>query len=287
VRDSIQAAAPKGRLPAALIAVALTVLGVTAIAGAALETKRAEKRLDPGEKGSASAKCSKGTRAVSGGFDAPGFTADPPDGSYVEAFATLRSTKRKWSSTAGNFFNAADPGTLLDFAYCSHKLPRLRARSSSSTTVPNGGLESLTVRCPRGGEAVWGGFKAPGSGFNQVAVFESRRLGKRRWRVTGQGTSLSESRLKAFAYCAKHKLGLTEKVATTRSAQDTVILARKARCKKGEVAVSGGFASTLDEDVYVQVFRSRRAGKRGWKAAAGSYPSSGTLTEWDVYAYCL
>ena len=237
--------------------------------------------------GSATANCNKGTRAVSGGFDAPGFAADPPDGSYVEAFATLRSTRRRWTSTAGNFLSAADRGTLLDFAYCSDKLPRLRTKSSSSTTVPNGGLESLTVRCPKGGEAVSGGFKAPGSGFNQVAVFESRRLGKRKWVVTGSGTSTSESRLKAFAYCAKHKLGLTEKVATTSSAQDSVILAQKARCKEGEVAVSGGFASTLDEDVYVQVFRSRRAGKRGWKAAAGSYPSGGTLTEWDVYAYCL
>jgi hypothetical protein len=37
----------------------------------------------------------------------------------------------------------------------------------------------------------------------------------------------------------------------------------------------------------VTLLQSRRARKRGWKAAAANYTGGGTIVSWDVYAYCL
>jgi hypothetical protein len=288
VRDPVRTIRRRRGLLSLLIAVPIALLGMTAIAGA-LTTKRAEVSVAPGDTDSASAKCKKGTRAVSGGFDDPSY-------SVIEAgllpVSSKRSARRVWRSSGTNHPGATAAATLVDFAYCSDALPKLKTKSAASTTVPNGGLKSLAARCPKGGEAISGGFKAPGEGANQVQVFESRRVGKRTWRVKGSGTSGSESRLNAFAYCAKDELGLRAKVASTSTTQDSVKLSEKARCKKGQQAVSGGFGTKVDRNAgghpeqYLEPFRSRRVHKRVWKAAAGAFTSGPTVT-WDVYVYCM
>ena len=271
------------RLRIALTGVVLGALGTVAIASGAAQTKTAEITLAPGELGTASAKCKRGTQATSGGFNVPGFTADTEI--FLLTTASVREGRRTWSSSAENAPTSPNSGRLVDFAYCSRGIGRVTTKTESSTNVPNGGLETLTPRCPRGSEAVSGGFETPGSGQNQVAVLESRRIKDRAWRVTGEGTSLSEARLNAFVNCAKEKLGLSAKRATDRTSQDITDLAATARCKKGQRAVSGGFA-VKGEGAYVTVFRSRRAGKRGWKAAAANYSGDDPAT-WNVHAYCL
>jgi hypothetical protein len=274
------------RLPAALMAIVLTVLATVAMAGGAPKAKKAEVTLAPGDLGTASVNCRRGTRVTSGGFDVPGFTAD--SSTFVLTTASVRDGGRTWSSSAENNSSSPSSGTLVDFAYCSDELPRLRTKSKSSDTVPNGGVKSLTVHCPRGGEAIAGGFKTPGSGMNQVALFESRRIGQRQWRVTGEGTSLSESRLRAFAYCASDKLGLEAKASSDSTDQESTDVAAKAKCKRGERPISGGFEMEGDAGAgaYVTPFESKRVHKRGWKASAASYSGDNTVT-WKVYAYCL
>ena len=267
----------------ALTGVVLGALGAVAIASGAAQTKTAEITLAPGELGTASAKCKRGRQATSGGFNVPGFTADTEI--FVLATASVRKGRRTWSSSAENAPTSPSSGKLVDFAYCSRGIRRVTTKTERSTSVPNGGLESLTPRCPRGSEAVSGGFETPGSAQNQVAVFESRRIKDRTWRVTGQGTSGSEARLNAFVYCAEDKLGLSVKRASDSTSQDNTDLAATARCKKGQRAVSGGFAMK-GAGAYVTVFRSRRARARSWKAAAANYSGDDPVT-WSAYAYCL
>ena len=190
----------------ALTGVVLGALGAVAIASGAAETMTAEITLAPGELGTASAKCKRGTQATSGGFNVPGFTADSE--TFVLATASVRKARRTWSSSAENAPSSPSSAKLVDFAYCSRGIRGVTTNTASSTNVPNGGLESLTPRCPRGSEAVSGGFETPGTGQNQVAVFESRRIEDRTWRVTGQGTSGSEARLNAFVDRAEDRLGL-------------------------------------------------------------------------------
>jgi hypothetical protein len=263
----------------------VAIVATAGIAGGALKTKQAQVSIAAGETKSATAKCKQGTRAVSGGFDSPDFDIAFVD-SIVSPNGSFRSSKREWTSTGTDYPGANEPGTLISYAYCSDELPKLKTKSEQ-TTIPNGAFGSLTVRCPKGGEAVSGGFEAPGSGANQVQQLESRRKGKRKWVVTGTGTG-SDDQLIGFAYCAKHKLGLKTKVASASTDQDSVPLSEKARCKKGQQAVSGGFGTEVDvlEGGYTQPLQSRRAGKRGWQAVAANYSGDLPVT-WNVYVYCL
>lgn len=270
------------------IATSIAMLGVIGIANGAFKTKQATEDIATGESGSATATCKKGTRAVSGGFDAPGFTPDGFSGSFVQTFASQRSSKREWTSTAGNFILAED-GTLVDYAYCTDELPKLKA-VSETITLDSAEVDSVEARCPKGGEAVSGGFAAPGEPFDNAFPFASRRAGKRRWVVTGYGAGAG-SELTAYAYCAKDKLGLRRKLASSSTTEDEVNVSDVARCKKGQRVVSGGFASSIDttkeaQNLFVEPFQSLREGKRGWRAGTANY-TDGPTVEWDVYAYCL
>jgi hypothetical protein len=279
------------RVVTSVLIAGLAVAATAGIAGGALKTKQAQVSVAPAETESVTATCKKGTRAVSGGFDAPALTDDSSHGSYVQTFASLRSSKREWRSTATNYFSVPEAGTLTDFAYCSDDLPRLKARSVSAT-IPEDDTQTLTAHCPRGGEAVSGGFAAEtqAAGFEGGFPLESRRAGNRGWKVTAYSAGLAEgANVTAYAYCAKEKVRLKAKSATTSTSSGEENIAAKARCKKGEQAISGGFGAPADGNggAYVEPFQSRRAGKRGWKAATAAYASGGSTVDWSVYVYCL
>jgi hypothetical protein len=275
---------------ACVFGTATLAMGISVATGA-LKTKKTEVSVAPGTTESATAKCKQGARAVSGGFDAPALTDDSSHGSYVQTFASRRSAKREWTSTATNYFSVPESGTLTGFAYCSDELPKLKTKSRS-TTIPNNETQSVTARCPKGGEAVSGGFDADSdaSNFNGTFPLESRRVGKRKWKVTAASFSPPDGAdITVSAYCAKHAVGLKKKSATTSTSSQEENIAAKARCKKGQQAISGGFGAPEDGNTgaYVEPFESRRAGKRGWKAATGAYADSGSTVDWSVYAYCL
>jgi hypothetical protein len=273
------------KILSALLVTSLAIVTTVGVAGGALKTKRAEISIDPGETKSVTAKCKPRTQAVSGGFDSPDFEIDF-DGSIVQPSGSFPTAKRKWTSTGDGYVGSTLPGTFISYAYCSDELPKLKAKSES-TTIATDEFGSVTVRCPKGGEAVSGGFQAPGSSSNQVQPVESRRKGKRTWVVTGIGTG-SDEQLIAYAYCAKDKLGLKPKVASASTDQDEVALSAKARCKKGQEAISGGFGTRGDlNEVYTQPLQARRAGKRGWRAVAANYSGDDDPVTWDVYAYCM
>jgi phage terminase large subunit-like protein len=82
-----------------------------------LKTKEASTTVGADEIGSATARCRKGSEAVSGGYFAPGgFDLDV--GSEIYFYESFRKGKRKWTASG---LNLGDPATLTVFAYCEKK----------------------------------------------------------------------------------------------------------------------------------------------------------------------
>jgi hypothetical protein len=72
--------------------------------------------------GSVTAKCKKGSTAVSGGFSGEvdaSFVSSPPDGAGVRAFTSRREGGRKWEAVAANFGDGN--GSLTNYVYCEKK----------------------------------------------------------------------------------------------------------------------------------------------------------------------
>ena len=97
----------------ALIAFAALV-AVIAPASWALRTRSASTTIAPDEKGAATAKCRKGSEAVSGGFFAPG-GFDLNTGSEIYFYESHRVGKRRWTASG---LNQGDPARLTAYAYC-------------------------------------------------------------------------------------------------------------------------------------------------------------------------
>jgi hypothetical protein len=286
----------RGRRTIGIVVLAVLAAAANAgIAGGTIKFKKSTISLvADGDEQSTTATCKRGLRAVAGGFNGPGFVADG-DGPYQIPLTSLRESKRKWTGSA---VDDADGGPYTVIAVCSDELPKLKQKSAT-TTIPEDedDIGTTSAKCPRGGEAVSGGFvpeiaDADGSDFNFVT--ESRRTGKRGWQVTAYNNSSEPLDLSAFVYCAKEKLGLKTKSAATETSSTNVNISAKAKCPKGHRAISGGFRGTLQADpdtfsreVFSQPFVSRPADKRGWLAGIGAYPDPGFVDELKTFAYCL
>jgi hypothetical protein len=74
------------------------------------------------QSGAVTAKCKKGTRAISGGFLGlvdESFLADPDSGSGVIPYLSRRAGGRKWETQALNF--GGESGELTGYVYCEKK----------------------------------------------------------------------------------------------------------------------------------------------------------------------
>jgi hypothetical protein len=268
-----------------LIAVgALAVVG--GIASAKLKTRSDRTTITAHGNGSATAKCPHGSEAVAGGFSAPGF--DPRfNGRSILSFTSKRTGNRRWK-TQGHNFSSTNPqsGKLISYAYCNTHEPDLKVRSKSrvlSAFDPG----SATAKCPRGSEAVSGGWTSPDAAGGGKAVFAvaSQRIRERKWKVFAYNNDQTSSqRLVAFAYCDKHEPGLNAE------SNDVKVPSGKKRsvtahCRHGRKAVSGGFSARVDTNADGPFpFVSKRTKGGDWKASAvgngsGRHP-------FKVFAYC-
>jgi len=248
--------------------------------------KSRSAELAPKTDGSTRAKCSSGAsrHLVSGGFASD----SPVQGeatSTIAAFASEPAGKRAWSLRAGNFLGA--PETVTASVLCSKQNPEVRVRSKRAA-VGAGAESKLTVKCGKREEAIAGGFSAPGSkqdGGPEVIAVESRRKGKRKWRVIAYNNSADvDGKLKAYARCAARRPHLrTVKIEGVAVDQAPVEL--RPRCEKGEELWSGGFIAGFESlEPFAAIIADRSyADGREWVSRFVGYQAGGPV---KAFAYC-
>ena len=267
----------------ALAAVVMTIAGAAAALGAV--QRRAATTLPAQATGSVTAKCRHGQVALAAGFASPGF--DPAaGGGPVVRFDSMPAGKRGVTTTGFNFGNQA--GELASFAYCGKRARPPQVKSKRVQVAPSR-YGSVVARCPRGSQAIAGGFATNQS----IITLTSKRAGKRGWKAAGvninnSGNPSERAQLVAYAYCKAPGPKIV-----TRSRDATVsngFRTSSVKCPRNGKALSGGFdghvsragnqlraAGTLDS--------KRAAHGRAWTTSALSVsaPNEATIT---TYAYC-
>ena len=267
-----------------LLVAAGAVAVMAGIATARIKSESKTKTVAALSDRSVSAKCGRGSEAVAGGFVAPGF--EPTfTGRSILPVASKRTSDRKWK-TKGYNFSATQSGKLKSIAYCDTQEPNLNVRSKTTTLPAQPSTGSATAKCPRGSEAVSGGWATPdGQGEDAPFAYESRRKGERKWKVSAfNNDNANAQRLVAYAYCDNHGPDLrakSDKVNVPAGEKRSA----KAKCRHGSKAYSGGFKGQVDPNASGPfAFTSKRTGGGDWQAkAAGN--NSGTH-KFKVYAYC-
>jgi hypothetical protein len=282
------------------------LLGIAGIATAALSVKSDSVTVDQDLKGSATAKCPRGSEAVSGGFASPDFDPRFNDASIIH-FDSHRTSAREWQSQAHNYGDAS--GELDAYAVCDSKSPPIVVRSKTKWVNPTPpvvmrsdppGVGTAIAKCPKGSEAVSGGFASPNNadqGRDATYPFTSKRVGNRKWTVRAINNDFQHRRkLKAFAYCDKSQPGLdvrSDQVAVPDNGKRTLDLG----CHPGDKPLSGGYASTIAANARSATFAftSRPISGDRWRVSAfGSRAgggakllsrrvTAGTLT---AFVYC-
>jgi hypothetical protein len=263
---------------ACILGTATLVVGIGVANGAKnLKTKSQTVEVDPGENGSATAKCRQGTKAVSGGFEAE-FDAFAP---FLLIEESRRTGGREWTSTA--FGNSGSSGDLTSFAYCRDQ--KLKTRSAT-TEVDPGDLDSVTARCRQGEKAFSGGFAAEEISPPTTPGFyltESFKQGKREWTVAAINIGNEPGDLSAYVHCRKGKGVKTKRAEETLSPAE--FDSAEARCSRKQRVVSGGFDLDVDwTTTGAWAMESQKVGKRGWEVAAQD--AGGVAHDLIAYAYC-
>jgi hypothetical protein len=162
-----------------------------------------ETTLSDSETGSVTAKCPRGTKALSGGFSTENFFVGLVDARAPLPFESRLSSKREWTASARNLGNLS--GTFSAQVVC-HEGKRLKT-TTDSTAAPDDGTYDLVATCKRGTRAVSGGFESsiPPQGEGGPWAFSSQRQGKRHWAVSFFVTYFDgiKATFTAYAYCEK------------------------------------------------------------------------------------
>ena len=235
-------------------------------------TKSKSKTIAADTNRNATAKCQRGSEAVSGGFAAPRLR------SHVH-----RALDPALHLEAEGQSQVEDPGPQprrhpVGAADLVRILRHARARAEGQVQEEDAAAfdpGSATARCPRGSEVVSGGFASPDArphGGDAVFTFTSKRKGQRKWKVSAYNNDpVNPQRLVAFAYCDEDQPGLR-----TRSANVNIPLAEKrsrtAECRHGRKAYSGGYKGSVDTNrkravpVRLEARQRRRLeGECGWE----------------------
>jgi hypothetical protein len=172
-----------------------------------LETESESTTIDFLEANTLTATCEPGRRAVSGGFEGD----NAPSEGFFLVHSSHRTDARTWSATGVNFGLATDADFSV-FVHCLKGGKRLTTESAS-TSVPENvgddyGAAAATAKCPKGRQAVSGGFEGSPFGDSAGDVFPhiSRKVGGRRWKVEAVNSNSGASgTLTAYVYCEKKK----------------------------------------------------------------------------------
>jgi hypothetical protein len=149
------------------------------------------------------ARCPKGTRVASGGFDSPKPYAGN-DAPAIFPFESKKSGKRKWTVAGTNLGNA--PGNLVAQVNC-HDRKGLKT-AEEELFIDRARVHRVVAECASGQRVVSGGFdySVEPSGFpGPTFVFSSHKLAKRSWEVKAIDFTPGPATLTAYAYCEKKK----------------------------------------------------------------------------------
>jgi hypothetical protein len=153
------------------------------------------------------ASCRPGTRVVGGGFATPSFSGQSGPG--VVTLTSKRASLRDWRIEAlnigGDDSSDSRPGTLIAYAYCVSKSPKL-VTVSKRAEVDSGAAQTTRIGCPAGSTAYSGGFdgnlKLTADGSASGALTSKRVDGGHAWRVRAVDISDSTSaHVTVYAYC--------------------------------------------------------------------------------------
>jgi hypothetical protein len=269
-----------------VLGAATLAVGIGVATGAKLKTRSVTETVPPDEFESVTAKCEKGTKAVSGGFESE-FESPPVTSPFLEVNESQRVGRRGWVTSALN--DGSSEGELASFAYCrGQKLTRV----ADTVPAPVGDFITATAKCPRGTKVISGAFE--GSPIDLVGttpvlyISESRRATKRTWEASAHSNGNEDGELTAIAYCGTGKKpkakSSSHRISSDPPDPDTADLL--VRCKRGQRVVSGGFGSPDDSgEATPRVLTSMKEGRRGW-AVRAFLGSNGLPTEVTAYAYC-
>jgi hypothetical protein len=161
------------------------------------------------------AKCPKGTNALSGGFRIP--AANTGTAGWVHQ--SSRKSARSWSASVTAGAGASSPPSLpvTTIAYCA---PGTSPGTSSKTTVPAApsdtppgalfptpGAPPTVAKSPKCSNMIGGGFRSPSVVATPAAssvpfIYESRRLGKSGpWRTSMFNPGINPTTLTSVGYC--------------------------------------------------------------------------------------
>jgi hypothetical protein len=281
----------KVRLGRSILITAVLTATMGSSVAMALRSDRESTTVAGGTFGTARAKCPGQRTAVSGGFAAPGF--NPNSGPTIGRLGSKSLDKRRIETRALNFSNTA--GNLVSFAYCASHDHGLRVRSATTRVEPVT-QGSVVARCPRGTEAVGGGFgtwKFDPSQGPEVLTLTSKRSGERGWKVVGvnfftNGGPGHTGTLVAHAYCEAASFKLV-KVSKEVTLSNGALQTFDVHCPRGTRAFSGGFDGHVkiqgNQSTATATITSRRtSGGRVWRSSAlSAFGNSGKAT---AYAYC-
>jgi hypothetical protein len=187
-----------------------------------------------------------------------------------------------WRETVAN--RAPGPrggGKQIVYVHCVKRPPRLHLVEKRVPIRP-AATATATATCPRGSEAVSGGFSDLYAGTNGSLVFGFRsvRIGTRRWLASAINMSRTEgSTLIAFATCSPAEPGLSERwrrlEVPARGSRRTTV-----RCFPGSEPWSAGFESPVraPSGHGAYPFISKRIGEHAWRAAAFARGPATTFT---------
>jgi hypothetical protein len=166
---------------------------------------------------------------------------------------------------------------------------KLKTAKASATAAGPSTVATATATCAKGTRVVSGGYttSAPELPNHWLNVFESQRVGPKKWRVSGAESFAGSDTLTAYAYCQRFKGKIkarSARVALPTTASASAVA--QAICPARTKAISGGFsteAPTGNDASYVS--RSIAAFGNRWVVDAtrleGSAP--GTL---NAHVYC-
>jgi hypothetical protein len=171
---------------------------------------------------------------------------------------------------------------------------KLKTRSATAAVSGGAGTAvSVTANCPRGTRALGGGFStALPNSDHALLVFESRRIGHRRWRASAVETdeNTAGDALTAYVNCRRLRRRARPHTASApvpNTSSGAFEHTATASCPIGSKAIAGGFRVTPWEDGgrVLIVDASRRVGSRRWLVTSYNFGDAADGVE-TAYAYC-